>query len=51
VQVASVFEGSDDGGADGCQVDGPVAGAAGGGVFAERDVAQLLRGSRGQPAI
>jgi hypothetical protein len=43
VQVAGVFEGRDDGGADGSQVDGPAAGAAGRGVFAERHVADVLQ--------
>jgi len=39
VQVAGVFEGCDDGRADGGQVDGPAAGAAGGGIFPESKVA------------
>ena len=51
VQVAGVFEGCDDGGADGGQVGGPAAGAAGRGIFAEGHVADVLRGSRGRPAI
>jgi len=38
VQVAGIFEGRDDGGADGGQVDGPAAGAAGGGIFPESKV-------------
>src|SRR5437763_5186159 len=38
VQVAGVFEGRDDGGADGGQVDRSAAGTAGGGVFAEGHV-------------
>ena len=42
VQVAGVLEGRDDGGADGGQVDGPAAGAAGGGVFAESQVADVV---------
>jgi hypothetical protein len=46
VQVAGVFDGRDDGGADGGQVGRPAAGAAGGGVFAEGYVADLLSGSR-----
>ena len=51
VQVAGVLDGRDDGGADGGQVGGPAAGTAGRGVFGEGHVAQLLRGSRGRPAI
>ncbi|HET9967954.1 MAG TPA: hypothetical protein VFQ68_06925 [Streptosporangiaceae bacterium] len=39
VKVADVLEGRDDGGADGGQVGWPAACAAGGGVFAEADVA------------
>src|SRR5580704_14020629 len=42
VQVPGVFEGRDDGGADGGQVDGPAAGAAGGGIFPERKVADVV---------
>src|SRR5512135_3032510 len=42
VQVAGVFEGRGDGRADGGQVDGPAAGAAGGGVFAEGQVADVV---------
>ncbi len=38
VQVAGVSDSRGDGGADGGQVDGPVPGAAGRGVFAERGV-------------
>ncbi len=38
VQVAGVFDGSDDGGADGGQVDRPAAGTGGGGVLAEGHV-------------
>ncbi len=44
VQVAGVFEGRDDGGADGGQVGRPAAGAAGGGIFPESKVADLLQG-------
>ncbi len=51
VQVAGVFEGRGDGGADGGQVGRPAAGTAGGGIFSECDVADLLRGARGRPAI
>jgi hypothetical protein len=39
VQVSGVFDSRGDGGADGGQVDGPTAGAAGGSVFAEGHVA------------
>src|SRR6266478_2334909 len=39
VQVAGVFDGRDDGGADGGQVNGPAAGTAGRGIFAESQVA------------
>src|SRR5271170_3980655 len=42
VQVAGVFEGRDDGGADGGKVDGSAAGTAGGGVFAEGHVADVV---------
>ena len=42
VQVAGVFDGRDDGGADGGQVGRPAAGAAGGGVFTERHVADVV---------
>src|SRR5215472_9028767 len=42
VQVAGVFDGRDDGGADGGQVDRAAAGAAGGGVFAEGDVPDVV---------
>ena len=42
VQVAGVFEGRDDGGADGGQVDGPAAGAAGGGILPESHVADVV---------
>ena len=42
VQVAGVFEGRDDGGADGGQVDGPAAGATGRGIFAEAHVADVV---------
>src|SRR5947207_3393807 len=42
VQVAGVFEGRDDGGAEGGQVDGSAAGAAGGGVLAEGHVADMV---------
>ena len=44
VQVAGVFDGRDDGGADGGQVNGPAAGTAGRGIFAESQVADLLQG-------
>src|SRR5580704_17484147 len=42
VQVASVFEGRGDGRADGGQVDRPAAGAAGGGIFAEGHVPDMV---------
>ena len=42
VQVAGVFEGCDDGRADGGQVDRPAAGAAGGGIFPESKVADVV---------
>jgi hypothetical protein len=42
VQVAGVFEGRDDGGADGGQVDRAAAGAAGGGIFPESKVAGVV---------
>src|SRR6266571_5070534 len=42
VQVAGVFEGRDDGGADGGQVGRPAAGAAGGGIFPESKVADVV---------
>ena len=42
VQVAGVFEGRDDGRADGCQVGGSAAGAAGGGIFPERKVTDVV---------
>ena len=42
VQVAGVFEGRDDGGADGGQVGRPAAGAAGGGIFPESQVADVV---------
>src|SRR5512142_804732 len=42
VQVAGVFEGRGDGSADGGQVDGPAAGAAGGGIFPESKVADVV---------
>src|SRR6266480_5806739 len=42
VQVAGVFEGRDDGCADGGQVGGPAAGAAGGGSFPESKVANVV---------
>ena len=51
VQVAGVCDSRDDGGADGGQVGGSAAGTAGGGVFTERRVPDLLRGSRGRPAV
>jgi hypothetical protein len=38
VQVAGVFEGRDEGGTDGGQVDRPAAGAAGRGIFTEAHV-------------
>ena len=47
VQVAGVFDGCGDGGADGGQVDRPVAGPAGGGVFAEGHVADVMVGLDG----
>src|SRR5215472_6552693 len=42
VQVASVLDGRDDGGADGGQVDRPAAGPAGRGIFAETHVADMM---------
>src|SRR5689334_4847298 len=42
VQVAGVLEGRGDGRPDGGQVGRPVAGAAGGGVFPERKVADVV---------
>jgi hypothetical protein len=42
VQVAGVLDGRDDRGADGGQVGGPAAGTAGGGVFAERRVPDVV---------
>src|SRR5437763_4411035 len=42
VQVAGVFDGRDDGGADGGQVDRPAAGTAGRGIFAESQVADMM---------
>ena len=42
VQVAGVFDGRDDGGADGDQVGRPAAGAAGRGIFAEGHVADVM---------
>jgi hypothetical protein len=42
VQVAGVFEGRDDGGADRGRVGGPAAGPAGGGVFDETYVADVV---------
>src|SRR5690348_15473752 len=42
MQVAGIFEGRGDGGADGGQVDRPAAGAAGGGVLAEGHVADVV---------
>src|SRR5438128_9058426 len=42
VQVAGVFDGRDDGGADGGQVGRPAAGAAGGGIFPESKVADVV---------
>jgi hypothetical protein len=51
VQVAGVLEGRGDGGADGGQVGGSAAGAAGGDIFPESKVADVLRGSRGRPAV
>jgi hypothetical protein len=42
VQVSGVFDRRDDGRADGGQVDGPAAGAAGGGVFAECHVPDMV---------
>ena len=47
VQVAGVFEGRGDGGADGGQADRPAAGAAGGGIFPERKVADVVVGLDG----
>src|SRR5579875_1579424 len=44
VQVAGVLECSGDDGVDGGQIDGAVAGAAGGGVLAEGDVADVVVG-------
>ena len=42
VQVASVFDGRDDGSPDGGQVGGSAAGPAGRGIFAERHVADMV---------
>src|SRR6266852_5835177 len=42
VQVASVFDGRDDRGADGGQVGGPAAGTAGGSVFMECHVPDVV---------
>ena len=42
VQVAGAFEGGDDSSADGGQVGRPAAGPAGGGIFAETDVADVM---------
>jgi hypothetical protein len=42
VQVAGVFDGRGDGGADGGQVNGPPAGTAGGGVFMECHVPDVV---------
>src|SRR5436190_6185322 len=42
VQVADAFDSRDDGGADGGQVGGPPAGAAGRGVLAESHVAYVV---------
>ena len=42
VQVAGVFDGRDDGRADGGQVDRPAAGPAGGGILAEGHVADMV---------
>ena len=42
VQVAGVLDSRDDGGADGGQVGRPAAGPAGGGVFAESHVADVV---------
>jgi hypothetical protein len=44
VQAAGVFDGRNDDGADGGQVDGPAAGAAGRGIFAETEVADVMVG-------
>ena len=46
VQVAVILDDRDDGSADGGQVGGPVAGSAGGMVFAERRIPYILSGSR-----
>jgi hypothetical protein len=46
VQVADVFDGRDDGGADSGQVDRPAAGAAGGRILTETHVADVLWGSK-----
>ncbi len=42
VQVAGIFEGRDDGGADGGQVDRPAAGTAGRGILGETHVADVM---------
>jgi hypothetical protein len=42
VQVAEVFDGRDDGGADSGQVDGPAAGPAGSGVFVEGHITDMV---------
>ena len=44
VQVTGIFDGRDDGCANSCQVGGAAAGAAGGGVFTECHVPELLQG-------
>jgi hypothetical protein len=53
MQVAGVFDGRDDGGADRGQVDGPAAGPAGSSVFAECHVADMAApcSNRGSPPI
>jgi hypothetical protein len=42
MQVAGVFDSRGNGGADGGQVGGPAAGTAGGGVFMEGDVPDVV---------
>jgi hypothetical protein len=42
VQVAGLLDGRDDGGADGGQVGRPAVGTAGGGIFTETHVADVM---------
>jgi hypothetical protein len=45
VKISGIFDGGDDSGANGGQVGRPTAGAAGGAIFAEGHVADVLCGS------